>query len=222
MNNKNVYKIKIVSPIIGLFFLVACASPAAETQITASSIPSITKSPPIITVTTTPSTTPTHTLTLTPIPSETPNPSPIPKNTETISEMLKTHIVFFLIVPEKGRTDACGDITLEPVISKRYRSGDNVEDVQIALNMLFNMGTKYYGSYYNALWDTELNINSYEYNAKKNGMIIDFGGFLPVMELSKCDKHGIREQNWKTFYYYGFKDKIFTYNGKFLIDQLSR
>lgn len=136
--------------------------------------------------------------------------------------MLKTHIVFFLIVPEKGRTDACGDISLVPIISKRYRTGDKLQDVQIALKMLFSVGTKYYGPYYNALWDTNMTINSFSYDRQDDYATIDFGGFLPVMQMSKCDKHGVREQIWKTFFYYGFREKTFSINGHYLIDQLNR
>ena len=136
--------------------------------------------------------------------------------------MLKTHIVFYLILPEKGRTDACGDITIEPIISQRYRTGDRLADVQIALNMLLGMHVKRYGTYYSALWDTDLSIASTKYNRENDEMSIDFTGYLPINSLSVCDKHGIREQIWKTFYNYGISQKIFTYNGRFLIDQLNR
>ena len=219
--------------VIGVFLMTACLPVATESLPTANlDLPTTefqaSTNTPTVKPSTTPSQTetplPTETLTptFTPTVTETPTLTPVPTFTETVSEMLRSHIVFFLIIPEKGHTDACGDISLEPIISKRYRTGDKVQDVQIALNMMFNTGARYYGIYYNALWDTDLYINSYTYDEKKDSMVIDFGGFFPIMELSKCDKHGIREQIWKTFFYYGIKDKIFTYNGKFLIDQLGR
>lgn len=190
---------------------------ATQSRPSNTSTPNFTTTP---TVTFTAENTPTATATLTPTETETTTPSPTP--TESIGQMLKTRIVFYLIVPEKGHTDACGDFTLEPIISKRYRTGDKLQDVQIALNMLFNVGTRYYGTYYNALWQTDMNIVSFEYNPKRDYAIIDFGGFLPVMEMTACDKHGLREQVWKTFFHYGFKEKSFTINGNFLIDQLGR
>lgn len=136
--------------------------------------------------------------------------------------MLKTRIVFFLIIPEKKRDDACGDILLDPIISKRYRTGDKLQDVQIALNMLFSVSARRYGAYYNALWQTRISIASYTYNKERDYMTIEFTGDLPVLQMSKCDKHGAREQIWKTFAYYGIKEKTFKWNGEFLIDHLSR
>ena len=109
---------------------------------------------------------------------------------------------------------------MEPIISKRIRTGDKLQDVQIALNMLFSVGGKYYGPYYNALWDTDFTIESTQYIAKKDYMIITFGGYFPYTRLSDCDKHGIREQIWTTFFHYGFHEKTFKYYDKFLIDRL--
>lgn len=176
-----------------------------------------------------PTATVTSSVTATPAPpTETPTPTPsetasaIPTATETIAQQLESHIVFYLIVPETGRFDACGNISLIPIIAKRLRTGDKLRDMQIGLQMLFDLGTKYYGPYYNALWDTKLTFNSIEYLKKEDYAIIDFGGFLPVMQMSKCDKHGVREQIWKTFFHYGFKEKTFKINGAFLIDQLNR
>ena len=184
---------------------------------------------PTATATDSPTATFTPSVTASPLlPTETPTPTPsetasaIPTATETIAQQLKSHIVFYLILPEKGRIDACGNISLIPIISKRLRTGDKLRDMQIGLQMLFDLGTKYYGPYYNALWDTKLTFNSIEYRKKEDYAIIDFGGFLPVMQMSKCDKHGVREQIWKTFFHYGFKEKTFKINGAFLIDQLNR
>ena len=170
-----------------------------------------------------------------PTPSETPLPlatdlpatnvpdaSLKPTNTPTFGEMMKDHIVFYLIQPETGRTDACGNITLVPIVSRRLRTGDKLADVQVALNMLFNLKRKIYIQWYNALWDTDLRIDDYQYIAKSDNMIIDFAGYLPAGQLSNCDKHGIREQIWTTFYHYGFLQKTFKINGVFLIDQLNR
>lgn len=196
---------------------------------------------PTIEATSTPVPSPTATQTLTPtpfpvlqesLPTDTPTPVVEPTDvpsfggkptpTETIGEMMKTHIVFYLIQPVEGHTDACGNIQLVPIISRRLRSGDKLYDVQVALNMLFNLKRKVYIKWYNALWDTDLRIDSYQYIAQKDYMIIDFGGYLPAMQLSNCDKHGIREQIWTTFFHYGIKEKTFKINGVFLIDQLNR
>ncbi len=193
-------------------------------------VPSLTVTPTAVTPTVTMTATATLTLTKTisPTPTETPSATPtetltpIPTPTETISQQLQSRIVFYLFEPEFGRTDACGNPTLIPIISKRYRTGDKLQDVQIGLQMLFDLGVKHYGPYYNALWDTDLTINSLKYISKQDYAIIDFGGFLPVMQMTKCDKHGVREQIWKTFFHYGFKEKTFTINGAFLIDQLNR
>lgn len=188
------------------------ASPTAEAIIvpTETPLPTATETPTVLPPTETATPAPTATVT------------PTERPTETIGEMLKSRIVFYLILPEHGKNDACGDITTEPIISKRYRTGDVLQDVQIALNMLFSVSAKRYGVYYNALWDTNLKIASYKYLPKSDEMQIDFTGYLPIENLSNCDKHGIREQIWKTFYHYKITQKIFTFNGKFLIDQLSR
>ncbi len=135
---------------------------------------------------------------------------------------MKDHIVFYLIQPQKGRQDACGDIQLVPIVSRRMRTGDKLADVQIGLQMLFNLKRKIYIQWYNALWDTNLTIGSYKYNRQKDYMTIEFAGYLPAGQLSNCDKHGIREQIWTTFFHYGIKEKTFKINGVFLIDQLNR
>lgn len=126
-------------------------------------------------------------------------PSLVPTPTETVSQLLKSRIVFYLIVPEHGRTDACGNPTLIPIISQRHHTGDKLRDVQIGLQMLFDLGVKYYGPYYNALWDTRMTINSVEYRKKEDYAIIDFGGFLPVMQMSKCDKRARATKFGKPF-----------------------
>ncbi len=183
---------------------------------------------PTPTSTSTPTSSPTPSPTETPLPpTETATPEPTetpldPTQTPTLREMLKNHIVFYLIQPEKNRVDACGDIQLVPIISRRLRSGDKLYDVQVALNMLFSLKSKIYIQWYNALWDTNLSIDSYQYIAQKDYMIINFGGYLPAGQLSNCDKHGIREQIWTTFFHYGIKEKTFKINGKFLIDELNR
>jgi PBP1b-binding outer membrane lipoprotein LpoB len=108
--------------------------------------------------------TPPPTQTSTTAPTETPTITPTATTTPTFQEKMAHNIVFYLILPEKGRTDACGAITVEPIISKRLRTGDKIQDVQIALNMLFNVGAKHFGVYYNALWDTSLQVNTVKYD----------------------------------------------------------
>jgi len=212
---------------LATLLLTACSpgtkvEPTAESTETPFTTASSTAAPPTatLTATLTETATPQPTATFSPTPTET--QTPIPTVTETISQQLKSRIVFYLIKPEHGRTDACGDFSLIPIISQRYRTGDKLRDMQIGLQMLFDVGGKYYGPYYNALWDTKLTINSVEYRSKEDYAIIDFGGFLPVMQMSKCDKRGVRQQIWKTFYHYEFREKTFTINGAFLIDQLNR
>jgi len=207
---------------LAIIIMATACSPAVTSVPTTTQIPSATTRPQTSTSSPTLTLTSTITATATLAPTATATSTSSPAPTESLAEMLKTHIVFYLILPETGHTDACGKFTLEPIITKRFRTGDKVQDVQIALNTMFGLGVKYYGAYYNALWNTDLTINSYEYFEKQDYMIMDFGGFLPVKELSRCDKHGIHEQIWKTFFYYKFKEKTFTINGKFLIDQLGR
>lgn len=190
-----------------------------EPAMTATPVPSRTPTP---TQTQAPTSTPAPTETPIPQPTETPTASLKPTNTPTFGEMLQDHIVFYLIQPEKGHEDACGDIQLVPIVSRRMRTGDRLYDVQVALNMLFNLKRKIYIKWYNALWDTDLTIDNYQYIAEKDYMIINFAGYLPAGELSNCDKHGIREQIWTTFFHYGIKEKTFKINGVFLIDQLNR
>ena len=141
--------------------------------------------------------------------------------TETLGQMLKTHIVFYLIIPgDPKHRDACGTFRVEPIISKRLVTGDKVQDFVIALNMLFSVGSKYWGAYYNALWDTHFTIDSYEYRAKTDYIIVKFGGDFPYTRLTSCDKHGIREQIWTTWRHYGFKEKTFMVSDGYLIDRL--
>jgi hypothetical protein len=212
-------KLRIPFLILVLFAtgLSACATPTPPPP-----TPTFTPAP-----TDTPTITPSPTLTLTPsetptsLPTDTPTQEPSPTSTQTFGEMLKTRIIYYLIYPEKGRSDACGDIEAQPIISKRFLTGDKVQDVQIALNMLFGMNAKNYASWYNALWNTHFTINSVEYIKSKDYIIIDFGGAFNPNDISKCDKHGIREQIWNTVKHY-VSVMTLTYNGHFLIDQLSR
>lgn len=145
-----------------------------------------------------------------------------PSATASLADRLRDNIVYYLIRPASNRTDACGSLGLVPIISYRMRSGDRLQDVQVALNMLFGLKNRTYLGYYNALWDTDLSIGSYQYIKSKDYMIIDFAGYLPAGQLSDCDKHGIRDQIWGTFFHYGIKEKTFKINGVFLIDQLNR
>ena len=203
-----------------MLILCACSPVITPTSTPTPQPPTATPLPP--TETHTPSATFTPSPTETPIPSKTwtPTTTPTATNTQTIGELLKTRIVFYLIVSSKKRHDSCGDFTLEPIISKRIRTGDKLQDVQIALNMLFSVSSKYYGPYYNALWDTHFTIESTQYIARKDYMIITFGGYFPFTQLSTCDKQGIRQQIWTTFFHYGFREKTFKYYDKFLIDRL--
>jgi len=108
-----------------------------------------------------------------------------------------------------------------PIVSRRIRTGDKLQDVQIALQMLFNVKRKIYVQWYNALWDTDLTIDSYQYIAKSDNMIIN----LPVTCLRArchCDKHGVREQNLENVLLVWDCPKDLQVNGVFLIDQLNR
>ena len=213
---------KLVLVALTLLFILGACSPAMTPTPTATPTQPATTTPLPPTNTPSPSATSTHTPTNTPVPSNTltPTATPTATSTETIGQMLKTHIVFYLIASSTKHHDACGDFTLEPIISKRIRTGDKLQDVQIALNMLFSVGSKYYGPYYNALWDTHFTIESTEYIARKDYMIITFGGYFPFTQLSTCDKQGIRQQIWATFFHYDFQEKTFKYYDKFLIDRL--
>lgn len=216
---------KVFFTLLILSLLTACA-PAPASLTPAPISPSLTPTtlPPTATLAPTalpPTIAPTS-LPPTAIAAPTATAAPSATPAESVSEMLASRIVFYLIVPEKNRTDACGDIRLEPIISKRYRTGDKIQDVQIALNMLFSVGSQFYGAYYNALWNTQFDIQNVIYDREKDYMTIQFGGFFPAGQLSTCDKHGIRQQIWTTFYHYDFKEKTFMYYNKFLIDQLGR
>lgn len=205
------------APISAINLVLGASSGNSKPEITATSIPSETPTP-------TPTLPPTALPTETPLPPPTEVPTAVlePTNTPTFREMMKDHIVFYLIQPQKGRQDACGDIQLVPIVSRRMRTGDKLADVQIALQMLFNLKRKIYIQWYNALWDTNLTIDSHKYNRQKDYMTIEFSGYLPAGQLSNCDKHGIREQIWTTFFHYGIKEKTFKLNGRFLIDELNR
>jgi hypothetical protein len=212
----------LVFTFLSLVLIVVACSPSAISMF---AVPMLTPGPVYSTSTVTstpPATAVPPTETPTPLPTDIPTLEPVARNTPTVREMLKTHIVFYLIQPAEGRQDACGDIKIVPIISKRMRTGDKIYDVQIALGMLFNLKRKTYLNWYNALWDTNLAIDSYQYNVNKDYMIIDFTGYLDAGHLSNCDKHGIREQIWTTFFHYGIREKTFRIDGHFLIDQLNR
>src|SRR5687768_3337007 len=172
------------APISAINLVLGASSANSKPTITATSIPSQT---PTLTPTPLPTALPTET----PLPPPTEVPTEVlePTNTPTFREMVKDHIVFYLIQPQKGRQDACGDIQLAPIVSRRMRTGDKLADVQIALQMLFNLKRKIYIQWYNALWDTNLTIDSYKYVQQKDYMTIEFAGYLPAGQLSNCDKH---------------------------------
>lgn len=151
------------------------------------------------------------------VPTEVPTDIPVvaapPTNTPTFGQMLHDHIVFYLIQPEPGHDDACGNVQLVPIISRRMRTGDKYYDVQVALEMLFNLKRKIYIKWYNALWDTDLSIDKTQTISSKSQITINFTGYLPTNQLSSCDSHGIREQILATVSHYGVQAKSFTANG---------
>lgn len=193
---------------------------ASETTIPDTVTPQLPSNTPLPTSTYTIEPSKTASETPTPLPSDTPTITPTATSTQTFSQLMKNRIIFYLLIPEKGRQDACGAITEVPIISKRIRTGDKLQDVQIALNMLFTIGRKLYGPYYNALWNTNFKIKEYQYNKQADYMTITFVGYFPFTTMDGCDKHGIRQQIWTTFFHYGFKEKTFKYYDKFLIDKL--
>jgi len=147
------------------------------------------------------------------IPTELPPTAPPATHTPTFGQMLKDHIVFYLIQPQPGQEDACGNIQLVPIISRRMRTGDDVYDAQVALQMLFNLKRKIYIKWYNALWDTDLTIDTSQNVVSKGQSGINFSGYMPSAQLSSCDSHGIREQVAATISHYGLQGKNFRVNG---------
>ncbi len=119
-----------------------------------------------------------------------PTPAPVPTKTE---EELALGPKFFLLIPDNGGPFACGDGLAYFYSYQKTHSSE--EDIEVALNALFSVKTKFVGAYYNPIYQSSLRVKDVEF---ENGRpTIRLGGNF-VKPKTKCEAERIRLIVWKT------------------------
>ena len=149
---------------------------------------------------------PTWTSTPTVLPSETPSPTSSPTPSATLRPAARLpgrggDVKVYLIALKTGGPIGCGD-SVVPVSVGLYRSKDTAADIKAALNMLFSMKSKYYGSLYNPV--------SYSTFRVADINLSEASGFLTVWlsgkykpSGNKCDNTRVKAQIWSTAKQFG-------------------
>ena len=207
---------KLPSPVnlaflLAIILLIAACSPIDNTQqIEVTQPPSDTPVPPTdtpvpptntptATVTHTPTSSPTATPTGTSTPTATEEPTATPTATATAVPQAAAPanvLVKYLVHQGTGGSTGCGD-SLVSVSTGFLPTGDIKEDVKIAINSLFSTGSKYVGSLYNPLYQSNLRVGKVEFRKSTGELTIYLnGGFTKPKD--ECDKKLYRAQVWDT------------------------
>lgn len=119
-----------------------------------------------------------------------PTPAPVPTKTE---EELARGPKYFLIIPDNGGPFACGDGLAYFYSYQKTHTSE--EDIEVALNALFSVGTEYVGNYYNPIHQSSLRVKDVDFD---NGRpTIRLGGTF-VKPKNKCEAERIHLVVWKT------------------------
>ena len=173
---------------------------------------------------------PTATITLTPLPSTptltptwTPSATPTASPTASLTPMPSKQpgallpggsgntVKVYLIALSPGGTAGCGGSAV-PVSAGIARTKDIAADIKAALNALFSMKSKYYGSLYNPVSYSTFRVQKIDYE--------NSSGFLTVWLSGKyrptgndCDNTWVKAQIWSTAKQFGAKSTNFYING---------
>jgi hypothetical protein len=95
----------------------------------------------------------------------------------------------------------CGD-TAVPVPVNIPRTKDTAADIEAALDMLFSLKSKYYGSLYNPVSNSTLRVQDVEYNDAGGGLAVWLSGkYRPTGD--DCDNTRVKAQIWNTAKQFG-------------------
>ena len=192
---------RFLGGLILMALLAGCASSTPLLPTATQPLPSPTLPPPTATQTLTPtetltpSPTPTETLlptdTLTPTPSETPTatlPPPTPSGEDAI-------YIYYIQLDTEGPV-GCGDSVIK-INTGQWRTGDIAQDTATALKRLFTSRYQYYGNLYNALYASNISVDSVTFKSFTGEISIRLSGTYGRTE-DRCDNSRSRAQIWTT------------------------
>jgi hypothetical protein len=188
-------------------------SPAPPTA-TASLPPptaTVTLTPLPFTPTTAPTSSPTVTLTASPTASSTPVPSKQPGALLPGAGGSGNTVKVYLIALNTGGTVGCGDSAV-PVPAGIASTKDIGADIKAALNVLFSMKSKYYGSLYNPVSYSTFRVQKIEYEGSSGFLTVWLSGkYRPTG--NDCDNTRVKAQIWSTAKQFGVSGTNFYLNG---------
>lgn len=188
--------------LILLVLLAGCASPATPPPPTATQ-PMPTTALPTATYTLVPTETPLPTLTETPIPSATVTETQTPTPSETPTATLppptpsgEDAIYIYYMQLDNGGPVGCGDTAIK-INTGVWRTGDISQDTAIALRRLFASRYQEYGSLYNAVYASNISVDSVSFKSFEGKISIRLSGTYGRTE-DRCDNSRSRAQIWST------------------------
>ena len=193
---------RLSSGLILLVLLAGCAAPATPPPPTATEIPPSPTQPlptatftPLPTETPVPAETPTPTL----IPTETSTPTPTETATATLPPPTPSGedaiYIYYMLLDNGGPVD-CGDTAIK-VNTGLWRTGDVAQDTATALKRLFASHYKDMGNLYNALYASNLKVDSVSFKAFEGIISIRLSGSYGRTD-DRCDNSRSRAQVWST------------------------
>lgn len=184
-----------------------------------------------------PSQTPTDLPTATPLPSATPSETPLPSATPTETQTPaptdtptatlppptpagEDAIYIYYIQLDNGGPVGCGDTAIK-INTGQWRTGDVAQDVQTALQRLFASRYQEYGNLYNALYASNISVDSVRFKAFEGIVSIRLSGSYG-RTADRCDNSRSRAQIWSTIRQFsGVKTIDILLNGNLLGDILA-
>lgn len=193
---------RLLNSLILLVLLAGCAAPATPLPPTATEIPpSPTQPPPTVTFTPLPTETPvpTETPTPTPIPTETSTPTPTETATATLPPPTPSGedaIYIYYMLLDNGGPVGCGDTAIK-INTGLWRTGDVAQDTATALKRLFASHYKDMGNLYNALYASNIKVDTVSFKAFDGIISIRLSGTYGRTD-DRCDNSRSRAQVWST------------------------
>ena len=142
---------------------------------------------------------PTLTSTLTPVPTETQTPTPSETPTATLPPPTPSGedaIYIYYLQRDNDGPVGCGD-TLVKINTGQWRTGDIAQDTTTALRRLFASRYQEYGSLYNAIYASNISVDSVSFKAFDGIISIRLSGSYGRTE-DRCDNSRSRAQIWTT------------------------
>lgn len=167
-----------------------------QTPLPPSATPTDTASPvpPTATKTATETRLPTHTSTASPTETVTNTPAPTLESGKVARSSVENPIVYYLIQPDTGGPEACGDSIIGIGIGVS-RSNDISNDVTLALEALLGQKSEWVLGLFNPVsWST---INLKDVSFSEGLITVNFTGKFEKSD-DKCDNLRVKAQIWST------------------------